>query len=491
MRAEPPRSRAMVHTVPMDSESVSADQPAPDVSPLETGTNPRTRTQRVLVLSVALILAAGTAAVLVNTGKQTPERELAEVRAFVVAERTARVTGRTINRYGSGDDEAGNTSTDRSKVEGELRIPDASHVISNDGDFISETIIVGKDVYTREGETRAELRDEQWAYESTSAPNSLPAELAEANLSPSEFAAVGELTGSMSSLGMPVDLPTVLALDKKVTRTGTAQLTLIFTMRDFLSDKEEEAFEKMSDAFGDPNVLDDEITVVVNHGPDGRLDRLSLDTESEYDGETDEFHLELTFSRWGEAVDISAPGSEAIDRTPGIDEASLARFKDFTVMAPEQVPANFLLIQASAEPEDAETEMCASASLTYTPASEVGAPGGDEGDYERQVATQVTIQETDATCEYFEEPTFRAPGQPTLAGGRPVTVHDGLPEQYFGELEIEVPGVLPITSVVWRLGDTSFVVSGHRPSAELLDFATSMVGLDLSRHPVHREASPG
>src|SRR5688500_17837641 len=99
---------------------------------------------RVLFALITALLVSSVAVIVATGGpKVDPARELAAVRSYVAEAETVRFTMSSKSVQGDADDDGlGSTYTDRTEESGEFEFPDRSHVVSNDGEVIWETVIV-------------------------------------------------------------------------------------------------------------------------------------------------------------------------------------------------------------------------------------------------------------------------------------------------------------------------------------------------------------
>lgn len=441
--------------------------------------------RRGITLAVVLLLVVAAVALIVSSGKKSPKEQLAQVVAFVNEHKTARIKGATVSRYGPGEDEVGSTSTDRSKLEGVIRVPDASRVVEDMGDFAYETLQVKGRAYTREADDVSGLDGEPWLYADAvegASPEAL--EIIE-GLSPAELDALNQFGGGLSSLGLPLDIGASLDTDGAVERVEPGKLRFSLTYRDFVPPEILDEFEQMLEAEGeDEDFLDQKIAVTVTHGSEGRLEELTLTSSYEMDGEVTDERLEVAFSRWGEPVDIAEPGDEDLDLTPTIDEKAFAEFKDFAPLAPAVPPVDYVLASATAEPADDEWESCALVDLSYRRADAYLAPHPQDADEELlYLAREFQVSQTERDCEFAEEPEAKSPGRPVKVGEWSAVLYDEV-VQTGGQFFFDEGDGPPMRSLVITTSDTWITFVTGLDEAELLKVAATLAPLDLAKQPI-------
>ncbi|MGI8684111.1 MAG: hypothetical protein ACR2MO_03250 [Acidimicrobiales bacterium] len=461
--------------------------------------------------ALTAVLAAAVAVVVLRNPARTPEQDLARVRDFVTGAVTGQFEGTSRSEYGSGADEPGSTSIDVSRVEGSFDIPDRVHTIDDGGEYVVETIVLKAGAYFREGDSRDALGDEPWVfYETGDEVGGFAATSPSSSLDISP-AGISGATGVLGALGAPFDLGQLLVrLGDSVQRVSPGVLETRTTLRELLpADIVEEIeksaaeikaqFEKAAAAAGADAPEDDEInieeefstdfldgpvTIRLRHAPDGRLDELTITAESGKGEDRSVEHGSLTFSHWGEPVQIGLPDPADVDLTPGIDEDDIAAFTTFPLVAPQSLPDGFLLQGATVEPEDAEIETCTTVSLGYGPPR----PNGDEAPAFDTPMPLLDVGLTPASCQwtddsrgYYGEEGSPEPIQIGAHAGQLWRVEE---DGFFGR-----PG-MTVVHVRITVGQTVVDAYSNLPQDKLVAALASLGPLDLASQPVDRLSPP-
>ena len=471
-----------------------------DIVPIElTETVPPERRQRwprrLLALATAMLLIGGVLAlVLTRDGPLTTEQELARVRSFVTEAKTAKFTGTAIMEAGPDRDEPGSSFSDRSKLEGALRIPDAAHIVEDDGYAIYETLVLPDSTYWREVESEheAELASAPWTYESFErGAENLGVDIPSDGLDPDIERAMASVSGIFTSFNAPVNLADLLRDDQPVTRATPDTLRLAMPLRDLVPDELAEMMDEAAKEFEEEfNILDGAAVILVKHSNGGRLDELIVEIQSEFDGEKAVNKSTLRFTDWGEPVKIEAPDRSDVDQTPEIDEEAVEEFGAFGLLVPARLPDEFVLTTAYVTEEDEEIEECDAVELEFAPSgaieeSIIAAQDADEDEeFSYPGYPHVTMTQTDAACEWADQ------YDPDLEGVTPVKVGPYsvlLTEIIDDEDSYFFAGDLV---AVFEVGGAHVTVSSTLDREELLDIIASLRPGGLASLPVDKAELP-
>lgn len=368
---------------------------------MEAADLPATRWRyRALAIGLVLVLLAGAGALLLTPdGEPTPAQVLRDVRGFIDEERTATITAVMESTYGSPDDP--DFEPEVSRLSGQIHLPDQARVLTEDEYSVEETLVVGRDVYYRSADSKAELASEVWEKFNANAMWGFGT----SGMTPPpdvDSAALEDAAAFMStfSAGFPLDLSTLFDKLARAERLSPTEVKATVTVGELIpaevrkvleateaefrrraqeldeKDEEEAEFEDVEIEPGgefdeDVEVSSDfnfevPLTVTVGYGPKGRLDALTFDIEEGSGDDYSKDHQVFRFTNWGRPVDITPPTGAQVELTPTIDEAALAEMQKQTpVMALGAPPVGWVL--ASAEVEDDE-EGCLSSGLEYRPA---------------------------------------------------------------------------------------------------------------------------
>jgi hypothetical protein len=322
----------------------------------------------------------------------------------------------------------------------------------------------------------------------------------------------------LGALGAPFDLGAVLArLDDRVTRVSPGVLEATTTLRELLpadviediqtsiaefKERAEAAaaqLEADTDAAGegddddddesldigdeiDDDFLDDPVVIRLAHAPDGRLDELTITTES---GKGDDRSVDretLTFSAWGEPAEIDLPAPSDLDLTPGIEEEDIGAFRSFPLLAPRVPPDGFVLQDASVEQEDTETETCESVALLYGP--RLG-PEDDGLGGTRPPFLEVTLKSP--SCEWLDE-GIRYYGDEGPAEPLPVGAYQA--ELFRSEEDGSFLGRTGALHVRLTVGQTLIDAYSNLPVDQMVAALASLGPLDLAGQPIDRHSPP-
>ena len=470
---------------------------------------------RALVIGLVLVLLGGVGALLLTPdGEPTPDEVLSEIRGFVREQRTATFTGVSENTYGPGTDSAGvgHSSTSRSQLTGEFRLPDQLHVVTDSGYWADETIVHGNDVFSRDAESKAELAGEQWEkWDAEPLRGGFP------GMNPNPLvpnAALDAAAGFMTAMGagFPVDLDTLFAKLSKAEEVGPNRIQATVKIGDLVPEEVRRAFEQQKaefdtaveqakaaaaaaaaggadEAIGDFDEFDFEdvgeavfdlnfevaLTVTVAYGSDGRLDSLVFDSTDDLgDGEVVKEHEEFHFANWGQPVAITLPGADQVDATPHLDEEGLARLQQrTTVMGLSAPPAGWVLGTLSVHEDDAESETCDAVEIHYYLA--------DEAQMEATMDMPPFISVASvAPCEWLEHnvPDMED-ARIARVGAWTAKVVDDAVDNMFTSLDDGLTAVLDV-------GGTTVVAACNLPEAEFLKVLRSLAPFDLAKQPVAR-----
>ncbi|HEV7887325.1 MAG TPA: hypothetical protein VGO92_07180 [Acidimicrobiales bacterium] len=454
------------------------------------------RRYRIAALGTTVLFVAAVGALLIVPGPESPVQALSRVRGFVRDERTAHFTAIGVSEYGTTSQGVGSTTTARTRTTGELRLNEWVHAVTEDGETFDEELVTPKASYYRSAASRLMLEAEQWVASPRGADGfgslwagngaqalagTRPSDLASGGdprlaevagtLGTAPAQALSQLRGVAGAGALPFDLERLLARGRNVESVGDHRLRATAKVFDLLPDGLKQFIARMAVP------TDATVTLTVDYGPGGRLDVLTTDTVTDFDGDRQTEHEEIRFSRWGEGVALSLPRPDQIDRTPGIDEAALARISDMTVLAPARLPAGWQLTEVDVVPRDDDVQECEAVTLTY-----------------REVpidVSRLTSDDDPPTIEVTSVPAacgWRADNEPDLAGVRRVRtggweaqVVDNVEDNTYSYLTKGMTAVLEVNA-------THVLVSTNQGEAVLLATAAALAPLDLAAQPVW---SPG
>ncbi len=438
------------------------------------------------------------------------------MRDFVTSAGSGRFEGTSRSESGSGADEPGTTSINVTQVSGSFKLPARLHVIEDSGDYLFEAIEVEAGSYVRSAASRSELNDESWEFEASpkSEQDSSAAGWSMEGIDGEGLSALSAAAGVLGSFGGPFDLVEVLGRLKAVRRVSTGVLEASVALRDLLPEEmvkaiEQEATKAKETAEAEPGTGDVEpngsndlvveegtydefaaellegvVTFRLVHDDTGRLDEMTITTET---GDGDDRTVERTslkFSAWGSSLAIDAPASADVDPTPGIDEDDLAAFRAFPVLAPRALPKGMVLHGATVASEDAEEESCNAVDLGYgRPERSTGIEDHSEGD---DAPSFLNITLTEASCPWAERHMAwfgnDGPAEPVEFGPyRGELVRSQLSDDAFGEALIQVK---------LTVDDVDVDVHSSLPRDELLAILASLAPLDLASQPLDLRPPP-
>ena len=447
------------------------------------------RARRVVVSGIAVLLAVGgTVGIVAHSGgsQSNAEKELAAVQAFVRAAHSAHVDGTTENVEGNSGG-VGQTNTSRSRLDGDLVLPDTGHWVVDDGTNVVETLVVSGGSYVRGAATRSALSTTRWNW-AAGLPGSLPLSgptaaflTSSAGLTPGSF---GPGSSDLRHFIDQLQSPTVVS-------PGVIR-----------------AKSSLNDVFGGapppPGVpMPSDVSVDLTVGAGGRLDRLvwrmRVDVPSPplpsgtVGGDQASFVPSQTtttaderFSAWNAPVSLDRPPAGQIDPTPGINEEALGAFHAAVLMAPRQIPAGWVLQSADVIPVSMPAGLpagisfpqpCPSAQLTYgtpTPSLPPPPPPPDPTAASGQPtfvpfpSTTVTLIESAASCQ-------------DTGPGIGMTIPP---------VPVGIPGAGDFHTVTVTVGKTRIQASGNLPEAELRRLVSDAKPLDLASQPIERSVPP-
>jgi hypothetical protein len=447
----------------------------------------------LLAIAVVALLVGGAMAVISRPSKADPDKELASVRSFVGNARTAHVVTDEVDTYGNATG-PGSSSTERFHSEGDLRLPDEAHLIQEDGHTVTEVIAVKKGVYTRDAKTRPEVLNKGWVFDSPvtagtgMASASGSATIGSVGTSPVVDGQVDTALGAAAATfdqvmasGAGMGLPHVLAALKDPVRVDThvlrATLDIDVLMRSFgMTDAQ---ITEMKRDGGDAETA---VTVTITSGANGRLDRVlwkavDTSTDPEANGVSTD---DSVFSSWDAPVTITAPGRDALDLTPDVDEQGVAAVHDIALLAPTTLPAAFKLTYADVTTADDSTiSGCRTVNLTFSD------PVADEAAYSTppdpahpdDYPTTPGIELYEVAPDCPSAPKLE--GQPYVAGANHgFTVPADGADWGIGD---PPSAGRPEIDVVMKVGNTLVMVSGTVPAAQLTSVLASLAPLDLTK----------
>ena len=441
---------------------------------------------RAAVIATTVLFLAAVAGLLVVPGTEAPAQTLARVTAFVRSERTARFTDDSTTTYGpAAAGELGHTSTNRSRAAGEIRLPDESHVVVDEGGSLSEQVVVEQGAFARWGDSRGDLAAASWvplprpsellgrlmAHSHEAVAKATPdgnAIVVGNEASPEIGAALEAADGFFSATSFPLDLGRLFDRLTDVEHAGAHRLHGKAKAADLLP-PEYKAFIPAGFA-----ALEATIDVAVVYGGGGRLDALTLEYTTTFDDDRETERHDVRFRDWGVPVDIAAPVPSLIDRTPTIDEARLARVADMTVLAPTPVPSPWTLASAEVQERDEEVEECGSVTLTYLRADvDSAAYLGRDDD-----PPTVSITSVPVSCPWLENVRLDAEGARTVAvGAATALIVDNVDDNTYAYLGDGVTAALTI-------GSTYVLASTNAGEPVLLGMLGALAPLDLSAQPI-------
>lgn len=334
---------------------------------LEQPPRRRRRTLSVVV-ALATVVPIVAVAVLLGSAQPSAEDQLAAIRSFVSEADTAHfLAAISWEDAGGGDGSLGSSFSSRSRAEGDLVLPDQGHWILDSGDFATEVIATGDAAYLRFAQRRSELATERFAYH----PSSGMGPLGGATMAGPMDGMDGGLVAGFAQGGPglswmgPGGLEQVLSALRSPERVSPSVIRATLPIGDLLP-------KDLPPGLPFGNFPRPEGTATIELGSDkaGRLERMVWRVEVEpmaFEGgegiggfpgmgptrET----TDVTFSRWGERVDLAVPPSAEVDTTPSIDEEDLAAFAAFKLLAPRSLPKDFELVAAQVQGAEAEMEM--------------------------------------------------------------------------------------------------------------------------------------
>lgn len=467
-----------------------------DLSAEPSGGKQRSWQYPALVVAVVVTLLGGVLALVMSReGEPTPTEALAEVREFVKDARTATfvATSESTSAPKSGD--VGHSSTSRSRATGQVQLPDRAHVVSDDGDYASEIIVVGNEHFMREADNVAALageRWERWTFGEDDKADGGPS----AYLGGPGGLAVGTAAEFLSAFGpgASMDLDELFEKLKDPERLDDRRIRATAKLADLVPEEvkreieelrakiEAEAKEHGEDPESDDEgfeaalpSLDGTLTATIEYGDDGRLDVLTFDFEQDMGDDRSIDREEIRFADWGKPFTIEPPAGDQVDRTPHIDEDLLAQAQSrFTVYAPSAPPAGWELQSLTVEEHDDEIETCESVDLGYTPADV------DPRDYdgEDEEPPALALSSMASSCEWL------ADSLPDMEDARRVRIGPWTGRLIEITSEDFISPLLDGLTVVITIGGTTVMASSNLPEAQFLAVLRTLAPIDLAKQPV-------
>src|SRR5581483_5539430 len=365
---------------------------------------------RVCAVLIAVVFLGGVAGLAVASPahQRTPAQQLAQVRHFVTSERTAHFTGTSTWKSGTPAGQVGDHYEHTSRALGVLALPDRSHWTEDMGDAAYETIVGPEGVFERDADTMAGLAREQWKQypNEPNEPQQVPATPPPTPAPDSSSGAdsgggimITEAGGALSALGAPAEFTQALDHMTGLTRVndhvirGTLDLS---------------SLHMPADAGPPPNV-----TIEIASDTNGRLEQIVADMSGTTPAESYSAHTEMRFTQWGSPVDVTVPNADNVDKTPDVDEDSLAAFTAAPILVPGNLPSGYELTSGSTT-DAGDGSDCAEADLTYgDPSQAASSPDAPD-------ATDINITITPSSCD-----TSPAEGDPVTVGGHPARISHG------------------------------------------------------------------
>jgi hypothetical protein len=465
------------------------DQMGLDLVEMGAGEPPRTssRLHRALAGAIALLFAVSVLGLVLRSGSEADAgAELAGVRSFLQSATTVRFEARIEDAEHPPEDGPGQTFTTVEEMGGELVMPDRFHAISDDGDLVSEMIVIGPDWYSREGDDRALLAKERWV-KSTDADLGGSAIQMTAGVSGIGDMAYTALSNSwLNPLG-PSDLRALVAGLEHPTRLSEGVLRAEMTLP---------AGPMRGGWFGyAPNTIQPppppKASAELTSGPGGRLDRLVITVTQAGTADMDSSRTtaDLHFRDWGGPIQVDAPGAGQIDPTPEFDEEAIAAVTAFEVLAPASLPPNLRLASGYHEPADTDDETCESVSLQWidpiaaqrrsqqiSSVLEAARAAGREPDFEAMDEAMMAAPESDVDLSFSaascEDVFAEEDGEPIAVGG--VTGSIARPTGDFPSG----------TSITFQRGRTRIQVHSGMSEAELVKLVARLVPFDMAKQRV-------
>jgi hypothetical protein len=440
---------------------VSTAQPAM-VDVVDIGRTRRVRVMRVCGVLVTVVFLAGVVAVAAFSPAHswTPAEQLARIRQSVTESRTAHFAGTSTWTSGSAKGELGDHFEHTSRAVGVLSLPDRSHWTEDYGDGAFESIVGPEGLFEREADTMGGLAFERWKQypPMTAAPIAPPVDpTAGAGATAGSDITVSEAGGVLSAMGAPSEFTEFLNHMTGLTRIDT------HTIRGSLD------LASIPDLPKDAGPLPS-VTITLTSDTNGRLERLVADvsgtsSDESPDGSNTEQHYtehtEMQFTQWGAPVDLTVPSGDGVDKTPDVDEESLAAFSDAPILVPGNLPAGDQLVAGSAS-KAGDAGDCAEADLTYGNPSQIPAnPDGTD-------ASDIDVTITPTSCD-----TPPAEGAPVTVAGHPGRLVHG--DVNNGEYAVTVDVVI---------GETHMTVESDLPEAQVLSALRTVVPFDLAKQHI-------
>ena len=420
---------------------------------------------------VGVLIAAVVAIVVSSEPTRSPKQELAAVRAFVEDAKAVRFTASTTSVQGDPEAEIGSTYTYRSEESGEFELPDRSHVVSNDGEYLYEAVVVPTGYYGRDAESEADLRRALWRFEKPPTAEELaesgaiedvtdysgdPVALAAAGMEFSGFASPQSLFGLLEELESP-------------TRVATGVIRATASLEDVMGnlfsgvDIEELGFE--------PEDFEGEVNVTLTSEPDGRLTRMVTEMTTDFMGEDSVDTADIRFFDWNGAIRVVEPDPEKIDPTPDVNEEKIAEFDAAPVLVPSALPAGWKLLSGDVSAESEEDMTCEQVNLEF------GDPVAHEAAYNTMAEDMdsdefvfppaITIYAMSAGCDLEE-----VEGEEPFTIGRYEATADERDDDYGGRY------------VYMVVGDTRLHIESTLSDDEIRRLFSNLVPLDLKTMPI-------
>ena len=366
----------------------------------------------LLASAVVALLGGGVTGLVTYEEEVTPAELLADARDFARAQKTATFAGRL---HIESKDPEGGTVVDRAEISGSARLPDRARYRIVSQTFASEVIAVGGRLYARDAGSEDGLAAKKWA---EFVPDRGDERSGVVRPGPAESADV---------LGDPIGLVKTLdAARRPALVSHDGDVSIIKADVDPPS-AYSNAVEGGIDTSSVQLTLTDDI-----------LSRLVFDAS----GDGGRVHADYRFTKWGASVEVAAPPEADLDPTPGIEEETIAEFKDVKqLLQPRGIPSGWVLDYADILPEDMTAEGCEQLELDYIEPNDP-----DEG--------FLTLYELPKSCADLDPPRGSEPFQAGAYSGFADESRDGVTAQIVvGDTVVQAETDLPLDAVARLLAD--------------------------------------
>lgn len=325
-------------------------------SELSTPTKSKGPKIALVIAALVLLVGGGIGAALLLGSEDAPTAEglLVAAKKFLKEPNTATVTGEGTVKSGDLKDSGGNGApgsgfTQRSKIKGQVALPDRLLVREDSGSAgVTEVLVIKKDTYVRYAEKLADLDEAKWAKE----------ELPPGVVEPEEDGPILDMNDSAS--GGPLDLDDLIAVakpPKDFTKEGKLYvLKLELDPKALLSDSDQTGAEL------------GETSLTLRLEKSGKVASYSMRITGEVADLGPESRFETNFTWrfvWGEKVNIKAPEADELDATPEMNEEALSKFTAAPVLVPAAIPSGWTLTLADVIPPDQTAEECEEVTIDY------------------------------------------------------------------------------------------------------------------------------